>query len=265
MNNKLMMTILAGLMALVLAACGGNEEGNGYTNEKEDTEEVGAEAESDDDVQEDEEEDAEDTEKEVYKDKLEEEGDKTKDETGITEFKKNKELNKTIENEPLDITIKSAKLLKKTDMPGDLIKEVNFMAEENLEEDDDLTYLQLDVDIENTEERDVEWYGFNQIVTDEKEQIDAVEKEFLSQDTGEPILGKTEKEEIYGFVVDNPDADEFRVILHGTMDADSYEDINGQVEYTFSFDDEGDGEITQNKMIDEEINEDMNDDTEDEW
>ena len=163
-------------------------------------------------------------------------GQKGKVDGGTLELLKIKDVNETIDIAPMKITVKDIKLFKMTDMT-DEIKQSFQMYNDNKAIGDELIYVQISYDGENTEEKNVTWGSLKKAVTDKGQQIDVDMNDMISTDadTDGNFLGKVTKEFTDGFVINNEDISKLKLIWAATYDSDSYEDLTKeqQVEYTF--------------------------------
>ncbi|MFB3168494.1 hypothetical protein P5G62_015355 [Neobacillus sp. 179-C4.2 HS] len=167
---------------------------------------------------------------------FEEAGQKGKVEGGTLELLKIKNVNETINISPLTVTVAEIKLFKMTEM-DDQFKTEMEMYNDNTPIGDEMSYLQIRYNVENAEERNIEWNGLTNIVTDKGQQIDAILSDFIytDADTQSAFLGKVKKEFADGFLIKDSDISKVKLIWGASMDADSYQDITAeqQVEYSF--------------------------------
>lgn len=154
---------------------------------------------------------------------------------GTVELLKIKQVNETININPLVVTVQDIKLFKVTN-PTDEAKEmINLFA--NQEVGDSFTYFQINYNAENTEEKNIDWYDLMNVVTDKGQQIDGQMTDFISDegDADSQFLGKVKKEYTDGFIVNDEDINKVKLIFGYTIDSSTYENITEeqQVEYTF--------------------------------
>lgn len=163
-------------------------------------------------------------------------GQKGKIEGGTLELLKIKDVNEVVDILPLKITVTNLKLFKMTEMTDDY-KTTLEAFNDNTPIGDEMVYLQIIYNVENTEEKNIEWNGLTNVVTDKGQQIDAISNDFIitDADTDSAFLGKVKKEFADGFVLKASDISKIKLIWGSSMDADSYEDITAkqQVEYSF--------------------------------
>ncbi|MGN8647870.1 hypothetical protein ACTNEO_04945 [Gracilibacillus sp. HCP3S3_G5_1] len=143
-----------------------------------------------------------------------------------------KELNDQITAGPLEIDFVNAKIIKMSAMSED-IKYIldNYVPMSDREE---LDYIQLRLDVENTSDQDIVWDGVSDLVTDKKEQVDGIKREFIS-DENNKYLGNVKKELVLGFIVDDSDINDLR-ILFNRIYKDTFEEIEDTFEYKLTFD-----------------------------
>lgn len=154
---------------------------------------------------------------------------------GTVELLKIKKVNQTVNIKPLKVTIEDVKILKVTNLADDAKKTIEYYSQSTIPHND-LTYIQVKFNVENTSDKNIEWNGLQNIVTDKKEQIDG-NNDFLvdDSDTDTKFLGKVKKEYTNGYILKDPQIQKFKLIFGSSMDADSLNDITAeqQVEYNF--------------------------------
>jgi hypothetical protein len=162
-------------------------------------------------------------------------GQKAKSDSATAELLKILTVNQTVNIAPLAVTVNDIKIIKLTEMADDLKQGIELMDGNPV--GDEITYVQLRYNVENTEEKNIDWYGLTNLVTDKGQQIDAISKDFLidDSDTDSKFLGKVKKEFTDGFVLKDGDISKIKLIFGSSMDADNYQDITPeqQVEYSF--------------------------------
>lgn len=167
---------------------------------------------------------------------LEEVGQKATTEGATAELLKIKPVNETINIAPIKVTVKDIKVIKLTDLSEDMRNGLT-LYDIKVNEGDELNYVQVQFQAENTEEKNIEWYDLMNVVTDKGEQIDGQLSDFISDDADvdSQYLGKVKKDFTDGFVVKNADINKVKLVFGSTIDSDSYEDITKeqQVEYSF--------------------------------
>ncbi|SLL37386.1 Uncharacterised protein [Mycobacteroides abscessus subsp. abscessus] len=222
MKKKLLASMLLS-SALLLVACGGEEAS---TSDKPKEEPKAAEQ--------------KEVSNEPEKDEngtlvFTEAGQKGKAEGGNVELLKIKDINESIDISPLKVTVKDIKLFKITDVVKEFAEELSYYTDATI--NDQFVYVQIQYDAENTEEKNIEWYGLTDVVTDKGQQIDAISNDFVYTDADgdSAFLGKVKKEFTDAFIVKDEDVAKLKMIFGSSMDADTYEDITAeqQVEYSF--------------------------------
>jgi len=175
------------------------------------------------------------SEEEIEKEgKLVEVGQTAEDPNGKVELMKIKDINETIKQGPLKIELINAKIFKRTDMSQESLNSINQFSQSKI--DEKLSYIQLRYSVENTSDKDVSWGGLVNIVTDQKEQIDAFKEEFFLLNTSNQILGNVVKDYNQAFILDKPDVNKIRLIFDRIYEGEIYNEVAGEVEYEFSFD-----------------------------
>jgi major membrane immunogen (membrane-anchored lipoprotein) len=163
-------------------------------------------------------------------------GQKGDTETGTLELLKIKNVNETINIAPITVTVKDIKLFKLTNMSEETKTEFEIYNDSQ-PIGDELFYVQVLYDAENTEEKNIGWYDLMNVVTDKGQQIDAMVNDMIYTDTDgdSEFLGKVKKEFGDGFIVKDADITTLKLIFGSSFDVDTYEDITAeqQVEYSF--------------------------------
>lgn len=162
-------------------------------------------------------------------------GQKGKIDTGTLELLKIKSVNETVDIAPLTVTMKDIKIFKLTDMTEEFKEEMSYYND-NQNIGDELNYVQVLYTVENKEDKNIDWNGLTDIVTDKGQQIDAISNDFIFTDSDgdSEFLGKVTKEFADGFVLKDGDVSKLKFIFGASMDSDTYEDITPeqQVEYS---------------------------------
>ncbi|MYL41842.1 hypothetical protein [Virgibacillus salexigens] len=164
---------------------------------------------------------------------LTEVGQTYEDELGTVELMKIKSINETIDHGPLRIELLDAKILKRTNLSNDLFNHINQFSA--IAEGEGFSYIQLRFNVENTGDLDLEWANVLNLVTDQKEQVDAFAQEFLMMDNKLDYLGNVEKEFTQGYVLEKPDINEVRLVFDSIRDIATYETLVEEKDYKFSF------------------------------
>lgn len=219
------------LSAFLLTACGDKtQEATGNTGEEKETEVV-TETTTEAQVENSQNEPTPDEEGNII---FTEVGQKADVSHGTLELLKFKEINESTDIAPLKVTLKDMKLFKLTNANKDFVDTVEYYTEVDV--DDELTYLQVVYDIENTEDLDVEWLGLEAIVTDKGEQI-GYDKDFsiTDADNETTFFGKVKKENVDMFVIKDADISKVKFIFYYTQEAETFDRISEkqQVEYSF--------------------------------
>jgi hypothetical protein len=226
-NTVKKLLVLIGI-TLLLSACGGNESNETPSSKPKDEPKKAEQKEVSNEPPK-----AEKDEDGNYV--LEVAGQKATSEGATAELLKILKVNQIVNIAPLAVTVKDIKIIKLTEMTDDLKQGIELMDGNAV--GDEITYVQLKYHVENMEEKNIEWYGLTNLVTDKGEQIDGMMKDFLvdDSDTDSKFLGKVKKEFTDGFVLKDGDISKVKLIFGSSMDADSYQDITPeqQVEYSF--------------------------------
>ena len=228
---------IAVLVLLVLAGCSNEEEKTSTENQKVVLDKTGEEEEEEEEVIKEakEVETPKRSEEEIEKEGgLIEVGQTAEDPNGKVELMKIKDINETIKQGPLKIELINAKIFKRTDMSQESLNSINQFSQSKI--DEKLSYIQLRYSVENTSDKDVSWGGLVNIVTDQKEQIDAFKEEFFLLNTSNQILGNVVKDYNQAFILDKPDVNKIRLIFDRIYEGEIYNEVAGEVEYEFSFD-----------------------------
>jgi hypothetical protein len=240
--KKLSLLALMSCLALALAACGSSENAstNESTEKKEeatasDQKDVSNKTEKEKETKEEKQEDGVPEPKEnEHGDKvLEVPGQKVKDGNGTVELKKIKQANESVDIAPIKVTVNNLKLLHISDVTDGLRELIALYPEEEV--GDDVQILQVAYDVENTQERNVDFYGLNTVVTDKGQQIDAISEDIFHDDEEDSnYFGKVSKQRVEWFLIRDEDISNVKLIFAETSDLDSYETITDkkQVEYT---------------------------------
>lgn len=213
------------LLAALLSACGNSEE----TSSSEPKEEAKPAAQKEVSNKEPE---TQENGKVVFT----EAGQKGDTEMGTLELLKIKNVNETVSIAPITVTVKDIKLFKLTNMTEETKTEFE-MYNDNQPIGDELLYVQVSYDGENTEEKNIGWYDLMNVVTDKGQQIDVMINDMIYTDAdgSSEFLGKVKKEFTDGFIVKDADISTLKMIWGSSFDVDTYEDITAeqQVEYSF--------------------------------
>lgn len=151
------------------------------------------------------------------------------------ELMKIKDINETIDIEPIKLTIEDIKLLKLSDMSEEAKLDLEIFTTESLPEE--VNYIQIKYSSENTEEKNIDWYGIDKVVLSNGQQLDAISNDFIvnDDDMDSIFYGKVKKEGFVGLIYKgNPEEiTSAKIILSDSVDADSYDTITDQqqVEY----------------------------------
>ncbi|MEK3853454.1 hypothetical protein [Cytobacillus sp. FSL H8-0458] len=155
---------------------------------------------------------------------------------GTLELLKIKTINETIEVAPIKVTIKDIKLFKMSNL-DDETKEFMSIYNDNQPVGDEFIYVQVAYDAENLEEKNIGWSTLMNAVTDKGQQVNVDSNDFIYTDSDgdSEFLGKVKKEFADGFIVKDPDIAKLKLIWGNTFDTDTYDTITNeqQVEYQF--------------------------------
>lgn len=225
MKKSLLFALL--VLGLILSACGNEAKNTTTHTEKEDSKPAEQKEVSN--------KPDEPTENEDGNIVFTEAGQKAKVDTGTLELLKIKNINETIDIAPIKVTMKDIKIFKMTDMTEDF-KENLAYYNDNKNIGDELVYVQVAYDVENTEEKNVDWLALTDVVTDKGQQIDAITNDFLYTDSDgdSEFFGKVKKEFADAYILKESDVSKIKFIFSGTKDSDTFDNITPkqQVEYS---------------------------------
>ncbi|GGD05114.1 hypothetical protein [Pontibacillus salipaludis] len=121
--------------------------------------------------------------------------------------------NHKLNQSSLKIEITSAKLLRIFDMSSQYRQDLQFYSNKDIGEEHYL--IQLVYDVENTEASDITWNGLTDVVTDQKQQIDAIASDIMltEADGQTDFLGNVKREYVDGFIVDSKDIQKLRLVF----------------------------------------------------
>ncbi|MFJ8245215.1 hypothetical protein [Peribacillus asahii] len=230
MKTKMLFSTTLLSLSVILAGCGGNEES--ATGSEDTTKEEAPKSAEQKEVSNEIPEPKQDETGNII---LTVAGQKVEKDGYTVELLKIKDINEIVEIAPLTVTIKDIKLLKYSKMSDDFKEELKWASDAD-HIGDETTYLQINYDAENKEEKNIEWYDLMNVVTDKGEQIDGQLKDFISDvDSDSEFLGKVKKEYTDGFILKDGDINKVKLIFGYTQDSTSYDEITPeqQVEYTF--------------------------------
>ena len=220
--------LVLALVSIFLTACGNNDKGTVASKPKEEPKQA--------EQKEVKNESTEPKKDEKGQTVFTEAGQKGKVEGGTLELLKIKNVNEVVDIAPLKVTVTDLKLFKMTEMDADF-KTTMESYNDDTPLGDELVYIQIQYTVENTEEKNIDWNGLTNIVTDKGQQVDAILNDFLitDADTDSKFLGKVKKDFADGYVIKDSDISKLKLIWGSSMDADTYQDItpNQQVEYSF--------------------------------
>ncbi|KZB89869.1 hypothetical protein A2U94_19230 [Bacillus sp. VT 712] len=159
-------------------------------------------------------------------------GQKADVEIGTLELLKIKNVNEFVDILPIKVEIESIKLFKLTNASEDFIENVEWMAEDTV--DETAYYIQILYNGTNLEEKNIDWMDLNKVVLSNGQQIDVTSKNFMSNDADSHYYGKVQQDYGAAFIVKDSNINKVKLIFHGVNDADTYETIAEpqQVEYT---------------------------------
>lgn len=229
MKKLLMVFASAGVLAL--AACGGGEEKASSDNSAKQEETKPTKA------------DQKDVKNEPKKDEdgnfvFQEVGQEKTVDIGHLKLVKYKKINEEVDMSPLKIKIDSVKLFEVTNPTQDFIENVDYMADEKVNESGATYYLQILYSAENTEEKNIDWMDLDKIILSNGQQIDAISKDFISDDNDgdSAYYGKVKKEYVGAYIVKDKDINNAKFIFSGVDDADTYETISPQQQVEYKLD-----------------------------
>ncbi|MBT2600923.1 MULTISPECIES: hypothetical protein [unclassified Oceanobacillus] len=154
--------------------------------------------------------------------------------TGKVELINIKEFNETIEQGPLKIEMINAKLIENTNSTQAFKQHLSQFVSHEV--GDEVTYIQIRYNVENTSDGELYWSNLKNIVTDQKEQINADMEEFLLQSYETEFLGNVQHDYVQSFVIKNSDINEVKLVFNAIENLNSYEKITDEIEYNFTFD-----------------------------
>lgn len=211
------------MAALVLVACDSNEKENEVASVEQNDKEV-------DDAND------EDSKDDLGTDEiLLEVGQKTKDSQSgaIIELMKIKEINETIDLDPIELHIESIKVLKQTGTKDKSFKE--YISQ--FTDKEDFEYIQIRYTVENTVEENIELsYPIRYIVLDTGEQIDVAELDFaLDSDNGGEFFGKVIKDTGIATIIKDSESENINKIklIFGTVYDENYDVRSEKVEIEY--------------------------------
>lgn len=215
-KQKSILVALLTSISLILAACSGDEE-----------------------VTQDNKSNQVDTESQDRKNsnKFEEVGDKKETEDATYEILKKKTIDQTIDVSPIKVTIKGIALIKMTNIEED---NGGFLSQYTSDGSVPTTanYLQIDYVYENTNEKDITFYGLDKIVLNNGEQLDAVGNDFIWENNeSSDFYGKVKQDGSIGLIVngDPKEINIIKIITSSSEDAESYETITEPQRLELSF------------------------------
>jgi hypothetical protein len=226
---KKLLMVLASASLLTLAACGGTEEKQEVSGKAQHEEAKPAKAEQ------------KDVKNEPKKDEdgnfvFEEVGQEKNVDIGHLKLLKYKKINEVVNMSPLNIKIDSIKVFEVTDPTQDFIENADYMADEKVNESGSTYYLQVLFSAENTEEKNVDWMDLSKLVLSNGQQIDAVSKDFITDDNDgdSAYYGKVSKEYVGAYIIKDADINNVKLIFNEVDDSDTYDTLHAeqQVEYT---------------------------------
>ncbi|ARK32107.1 hypothetical protein [Halalkalibacter krulwichiae] len=155
---------------------------------------------------------------------------------GTLELMKIKEVNETVNIDPIQVKIDDIKLFKLTNVPVETKNQLSmYMDSKNVP--DELHYIQIVYSSENIEEKNIDWFGIDKVVLSNGQQLNATLNDFIigEDDFDSIFYGKVKKEGVVGlFYKGNPEEiTSVNIIFSQSMDADFYETITEkqQVKY----------------------------------
>lgn len=229
--------LMAGIATttIALSACGGGENSgsdsenqNSSNEESESDEENNQEESSGDESSDSEDSEGETMSKEENENQEAQAGDTVESDAGSFNMVKRTDDIGTVETGPLAATFESAKVID-----GELTEEYQDILETDSE---NLTYIQLDMSVENTQEEPVNFYPSQAtITTNSGEQLDP--DGFLGEHISGEFLDAVTQEGYNVYVLENSEAEEIEEITV-RMSAPTDEDFNevgDSVEQTITF------------------------------
>lgn len=231
MNKAIKILVSGFLVGGILAGCGNANEDEQSNNKKE-------AASSNQSSLNQEEANSEPTEDGESKELLEV-GQKATSQAGTAELLKIKQVNETVDIDPLVVTIKDVKVIKLTDVDEGFADQLAPMAGVDASTlSQGFSYIQVQFTAENTSENNIEWYNLMNVVTDKGEQIDGQMKDFFFDDaeSDSVFIGKVKKEYQDGFVVKDEDIGNIKLVFGYSMNSDTGETITEKQTVEYSFD-----------------------------
>jgi len=221
---KKLVLLFVAVIVLMLVGCSDKEA---LTDEPEDKQKETETTENETDVKQ------EETEKEDHV--LTKIGESTKDTSGIVTLEKIKRVDKIIKEDPIIVELLDIKVLSRNDMTQEFIQYVSQFTP--ISGDDGLKTIQVRYNMKNTSGHDIYWNGLTHVITDQDEQINLNETEYIrSVNVYEPTFKGIEKKYVQSFVIQNPNIKDVRMIFDSVNDYDTDDKVVERFEYEFSFD-----------------------------
>ncbi|MED3737249.1 hypothetical protein [Virgibacillus pantothenticus] len=210
--KRVFLLMLIAIVSIALVACGGESEDNDKEAKADDSKKT---------------EEKEDKDKEESKEDESSEGDVKENEMGkFTLVSEKKDINETIENGPMKLTITG--IQSATLEPSEDFKEM-------FEGKDKLTMINVGMKAENTSDDTVSFYPDQAtLTTNAGDQVEA--DLVLSEQVGGDFFGKTKKEGDVIFKVDTPaeEIKDIKLIIDGASD-ENLESLGDSIELPLSF------------------------------
>lgn len=163
-------------------------------------------------------------------------GQKIKAYGGVVELKKIKEINENVDITPIKVTVKNIKVFNWKGADDQVRHDIASLSGVPAIPDD-FNYIQVILETENTQDKNIDFPGLEKVVLNTGEQLDADANDFIigNDDTDTVFNGKVKKEMVIGLYTKSKPEDikSVKLIFYPTTDSSTYETIKGeqQVEY----------------------------------
>ncbi|WP_099157249.1 hypothetical protein [Virgibacillus ndiopensis] len=161
-------------------------------------------------------------------------GESTTDQTGIVTLEKIKTIDENIKEDPIKVEFLDVKVLSRDDMTQEFTQYVSQFSP--ISGKDGLKTIQVRYNLKNTSGHDIYWNGLTHVITDQNEQFNVTEVDFVRNvNVYEPIFADVELEYVQSFVIKNPDITDVRFVFDKGVDYDTSDEVFGEFEYKLSF------------------------------
>ncbi len=165
-------------------------------------------------------------------------GQKAKADGNEAELMKIKEVNQTVDISPIKYTVKDMKIIKLNKVNKSMTEFLlQYTGGSKLPED--LHYIQIQYNVENTSDQNIEFYGLQKVVLNNGEQLDANGNDFIweKEDNDSKFYGKVKKEGSVGLIIKGKPEEitSAKLIFGNTVNPDGYETITEEQQAEFQF------------------------------